>query len=130
MPLNILLVDDNPDAADLMQELLSMEGHTIRTATTAKQALALAHEQPAQVFLLDQNLPDMLGSELLPLLRASVKQHGAGPCFGIAITGLASSVGTGEQGGGFDYVLEKPLDFDAFDAVLSRCASALAQPAA
>ena len=41
MPVDILLVDDNRDAAELLEELLSMEGHTTRTAGTAAQALAL-----------------------------------------------------------------------------------------
>ena len=51
--------------------------------------------------------------------------HGAGPCFAIAITGMASGVGSGPGDGPFDYVLGKPLDFDAFDAVLAQCAAAL-----
>lgn len=125
MPLNILLVDDNRDATELLEELLSMEGHAIRTAATAAEALALAQQKPAQVFLVDQNLPDMQGSDLVPLLRATVADHGAGPCFAIAITGMASGVGSGPGDGPFDYVLGKPLDFDAFDAVLAQCAAAL-----
>lgn len=129
MPLDILLVDDNLDATELLQELLSMEGHAIRTAATAAQALALAREKPAQVFLVDQNLPDMQGSELAPLLRAAAAAHGAARCFAIAITGMASGVSAGPEMGQFDYVLGKPLDFDAFDAVLAQCAAALQSPA-
>lgn len=129
MPLDILLVDDNLDATELLQELLSMEGHAIRTAATAEQALALARDKPAQILLVDQNLPDMQGSELVPLLRAAVADHGAGPCFAIAITGMATGVSAGRETGQFDYVLGKPLDFEAFDAVLAQCAAALARPA-
>ncbi|MBV7539882.1 response regulator [Acidovorax sp. sic0104] len=128
MPLDILLVDDNRDATELLEELLSMEGHAIRTAATAQEALALARAQPAQVLLVDQNLPDMQGSDLVPLLRAAVAAHGAGPCFAIAITGMASGVSVGAEVGQFDYVLGKPLDFDAFDAVLAKCAAALQPP--
>lgn len=124
MPLDILLVDDNRDATELLEELLSMEGHTVRTAATAEEALGLARQRPAQILLVDQNLPDMQGSELVPLLRAAVADHGAGPCFAIAITGMASGIGTGPEMGPFDHVLGKPLDFDAFDAVLARCAAA------
>jgi len=130
MPLDILLVDDNLDAMELLEELLSMEGHAIRTAATAEQALALAREKPAQVFLVDQNLPDMQGSDLVPLLRATVADHGAGPCFAIAITGMATGVSVGtEKMGRFDYILGKPLDFEAFDAVLAQCTAALQSPA-
>ncbi|KRC32495.1 response regulator [Acidovorax sp. Root219] len=132
MPLDILVIDDNRDATELLEELLSMEGHSVRTAATAARALALARERPAQIFLVDQNLPDMNGSDLVPLLRASVAEHGAGPCFAIAITGMASGNArtAGSQMGAFDYILGKPLDFDAFDALMARCAAALQAPPA
>lgn len=132
MPLDILVIDDNQDATELLEELLSMEGHSVRTAATAARALALARERPAQIFLVDQNLPDMNGSDLVPLLRASVAAHGAGPCFAIAITGMASGNPrtAGGQMGVFDYILGKPLDFDAFDALMARCAAALQAPPA
>lgn len=132
MPLEILVIDDNQDATELLEELLSMEGHAVRTAPTAALALALAREKPAQIFLVDQNLPDMSGSDLVPLLRESVAAHGAGPCFAIAITGMASGgvQAAGGQMGVFDYILGKPLDFDAFDALLARCAAALQAPPA
>lgn len=130
MPLEILVIDDNHDATELLEELLSMDGHAVRTAPTAARALALAREKPAQIFLVDQNLPDMAGSELVPLLRASVEQHGGGRCFAIAITGMASgsAKGAGAQMGNFDYILGKPLDFDAFEALLARCTAALQAP--
>ena len=133
MLLDILIVDDNPEAAELLQELLSMEGHAVRTAGTAADALVLARQKPAHIFLVDQNLPDMNDSELVPLLRASVADHGAGPCFAIAITGMAwgsnaSSSGVDAHMASFDFVLGKPLDFEAFDALLARCAAALQPP--
>ncbi len=132
MPLEILVIDDNRDATELLEELLSMEGHAVRTAATAARALELAREKPAQIFLVDQNLPDMAGSDLVPLLRASVAGHGDGRCFAIAITGMASGNArtAGGQMGAFDYILGKPLDFDAFDALLARCTAALQAPPA
>ena len=133
MLLDILIVDDNPDAAELLQELLSMEGHAVRTAGTAADALAQARQKPAHIFLVDQNLPDMPGSDLVPLLRGSVADHGAGPCFAIAITGMASGSQNNNGSGtaqlaNFDFVLGKPLDFEAFDALMARCAAALQPP--
>lgn len=131
MPLDILLVDDNRDAAELLEELLSMEGHTTRTAGTAIQALEVMRSRPARVLIVDQNLPDMKGSELVPLLRAVAADHGAGACFAIAVTGMSEGDRTGPDMAPFDQVLGKPLDFDEFDTVLARCASALeSSPAA
>ncbi|SDM20889.1 Response regulator receiver domain-containing protein [Oryzisolibacter propanilivorax] len=120
---DVLLVDDNPDACALLAELLQMQNYDVRSASTGAQALALMRERPAQLLLLDQNLPDMDGSALAQQLRALAEAQGR-RCVAIAITGMAS----GRAGAvlpGFDHVLGKPLDFDAFDAVLEQSRAAL-----
>ena len=38
----ILVVDDNPDAADAVAVLLEIEGHDVRTAYSGQAALVLA----------------------------------------------------------------------------------------
>jgi CheY-like chemotaxis protein len=37
----ILLIDDSRDLIDVIQQLLELEGHTVRMATTAREALHL-----------------------------------------------------------------------------------------
>lgn len=120
---DVLLVDDNPDACALLAELLQMQDYEVRTASTGAQALALMRERPAQLLLLDQNLPDMDGSSLAQQLRLLAQAQGQ-RCVAIAITGMASSRG-GAALPGFDHVLGKPLDFDAFDSVLEQSRAAL-----
>lgn len=115
---DILLVDDNQDAAELLHELLDMQGHAVRVAHTGQQALALLAERPAHLFLVDQNLPDTTGSALVPLLRVAAAAHGVTRSIAIAITGMAMPGQTTLPG--FDHVLGKPLDFNAFDTLLAR----------
>lgn len=119
----ILLIDDNEDATELLRELLDMQGHAVRVAHTGQEALALLAERPAQIFLVDQNLPDTSGSALVPQLRAAAQAQGVAHSVAIAITGMAVGGQTALQG--FDHVLGKPLDFDAFDALLARCIASL-----
>ncbi len=123
MTADILLVDDNPEACMLLSELLEMEGHTVRTASDGAGALALMRERTAPLLLLDQHLPDMEGTELVQRLRALAEAQGM-PCIAIAITGMpGGAAGAGLPG--FDHVLGKPLDFDAFDAVIAKSCAAL-----
>ncbi|WP_311223497.1 MULTISPECIES: response regulator [unclassified Acidovorax] len=118
----ILIIDDNLDATELLRELLEMQDYPVRTALSGHAALAAMRERPAQLLLVDQNLPDIQGSVLTPQLREIATQAGV-PCIAISITGMAS--GTGSATAVFDHVLGKPLDFDAFDALIARCVSQL-----
>ncbi len=118
----ILIIDDNLDATELLRELLEMQDFPVRTALSGQAALAAMRERPAQLLLVDQNLPDVQGSVLTPQLRDIATQAGV-PCIAISITGMAS--GTGSATPVFDHVLGKPLDFEAFDALVARCVSEL-----
>lgn len=123
MPPEILIVDDNQDATELLQELLEMQDFVVRMALDGAQALARMQERPAQILLVDQNLPDMPGTVLAPQLRAIARAQGDLPCVVIAITGMGSGAQSGLQG--FDHVLGKPLDFDAFDALIQKTVAQL-----
>ncbi|WP_462114995.1 hybrid sensor histidine kinase/response regulator, partial [Lysobacter xanthus] len=69
-PLDVMLVDDNVDAAETMKILLEAHGHRVRVFHRAAEALAAAVEMPADVAFLDIGLPDMTGHELATRLRA------------------------------------------------------------
>jgi two-component system alkaline phosphatase synthesis response regulator PhoP len=72
----ILVVDDHPDIARLIQRELENEGHTIVTASDGEEALRLvAREEPA-VVVLDVILPKMDGFEVLRALRSDPATRG------------------------------------------------------
>ena len=48
------------------------QGHAVDSAETCAQGLALASDEPCDLVLLDQQLPDGEGVELLPRLRELV----------------------------------------------------------
>ena len=71
----ILVVDDDVDAADALASLLQSAGRgDARVAYTGATALALALEFVPTVLLLDLDLPDMSGYEVLKTLRVSKVQ--------------------------------------------------------
>jgi len=57
----ILIVDDEPDARDMMSTFLSLSGYETATATNGKEALAQALAGPPAVILLDIEMPVMSG---------------------------------------------------------------------
>ena len=64
-----LIVDDERNFREFLGEALEGEGYAVRHAGTARAGLAMARESLPRVVLLDQNLPDRPGLELLPDLR-------------------------------------------------------------
>lgn len=66
-----LLVEDDPDLAEVTAEFLSQEGLVVRTALSGREALEIASAFGPQLVLCDLNLPDTNGVELARKLRSS-----------------------------------------------------------
>ena len=117
--MNVLIVDDNEAAADLLQELLSLQDHSARCTYTAREALAVCANESFDIALIDITLPDLPGTEVARQLRERVR-----PPLLVAVTGLSSHETTGAHAGLFDHHLQKPIDFDALDRILELARSA------
>ena len=65
----VLVVEDEPEAAQLFQRMLAFADTPCRTlrATTGRQALDIMRQHPVDVVLLDLAMPDMDGYEVLRL---------------------------------------------------------------
>ena len=64
-----LIVDDSSDAASALEELLQMEGATVRSATSGQAALDLASRERFDVVVSDLAMPAMDGLTLVRALR-------------------------------------------------------------
>jgi PAS domain S-box-containing protein len=102
----ILVVDDNQDAVEMLETLLSLEGHTVRKALEAKTRNEIAGEFQPEICLCDIGLPGMNGYELAAHLRRHLPD-----------TLLISISGWGQEEdhrrsieAGFDYHLVKPVE--------------------
>lgn len=119
--MHLLIVDDDPDQLNLLQGFLQDQDFEVHTADSAKQARQIFSEQPVQIVLLDQRMPDRSGEELLaefmkinPLIRA------------VMITAYAT-VETAVQVmklGAVDF-LEKPVDLSSLKLKLQSMQEAL-----
>ena len=68
----VLCIEDNPSNLMLIEVILAKRPEfSLRTATEGHVGLQLAYQDPPDVILLDLNLPDISGEELLGALQAS-----------------------------------------------------------
>ncbi len=79
----VLVVDDQPEAADLVGVLLEILGHECEVARTGASALEKADELDPDVVLLELALPDVSGLEVARELR---RRKGGRPLHIAAVT--------------------------------------------
>lgn len=65
----VLLVEDDGWLRYIMAELLADDGYQVREAATGTQALALVDEETPDAVVLDLNLPELSGLDVLHELR-------------------------------------------------------------
>ena len=108
--LHVLLVDDNVDAANAGAELLTLMGHTVRTAHSGAAAVAAVREHMPQVAILDIGLPDMDGYALAGAIRA---EAGGRAVRLVALTGYGQKEDVERAyAASFDLHLTKPASLE------------------
>ncbi|MEO1389935.1 MAG: response regulator [Cyanobacteria bacterium J06634_6] len=69
----VLVIDDDPAAADLLERFLTKEGLQVRIAHSGAEGLALAHELKPAVITLDVMMPEMDGWSVLSRLKGDLQ---------------------------------------------------------
>jgi PAS domain S-box-containing protein len=95
--LDILVVDDNADAAFMLKLLLEQWGHRVRVEHDALRALDSAAGQAPDVALLDIGLPGLDGNALAQRLRANPATAGVAL---VAVTGYGQELDRQAGAGG------------------------------
>ena len=66
---SFLILDDSEDTIGMLEQLLTLSGANVATATNGEDALRLAHDHEFDVILSDISMPEMDGFEFLQRLR-------------------------------------------------------------
>jgi CheY-like chemotaxis protein len=110
--LRILVVDDDPDARDLLCALLGQRGAAVSTASRAEDAFEQLITKRPDVLVSDIAMPGEDGYTLVGRVRALPADHG-GRTPAIAVTAYAASSDRARAlAAGFDHYLSKPVDLD------------------
>lgn len=105
--MQILLVEDEPRMAGLIERVLVAEHHTVDLATDGVEALGFAAAGTYDVVVLDRMLPDLDGLEVLRLLRSRGVNS---PVLMLTAMGSVEHRVDGLDAGADDY-LAKPFSF-------------------
>jgi CheY-like chemotaxis protein/nitrogen-specific signal transduction histidine kinase len=116
--IRVLVVDDNVDAGDSMQMLLSHLGAEVTIARSGSEALRQFERVRPSLVLLDIGMPDIDGYEVARRLRTQFPEGG------FQIVGLS---GWGQErdrelgrAAGFDHHLVKPAEIGALQELLAK----------
>ncbi|HKP46535.1 MAG TPA: sigma-54 dependent transcriptional regulator [Pyrinomonadaceae bacterium] len=120
--LRLLIVDDEEASRYGMRRGLSTLGYNVTEAESAEAARALLRQQPADLMLLDVNLPGISGLDFLRELQTSTSANGSPPLV-IIVTAHGSERLAVEavKSGAYDYIA-KPFELDDLRLVVKNAA--------
>jgi PAS domain S-box-containing protein len=119
----VLYVEDNPSNVKLVERLVARRPEvTLLVAMEGRIALELAREHQPSLILLDLNLPDVSGEEVLRRLRAEPRTS-ATPVVVLSADATPGQVQRLRANGATDY-LTKPFDIARLLAVIDGAGSA------
>jgi CheY-like chemotaxis protein len=72
----VLIVDDEPDARELLSAVLTQAGATVQSAGGASEALSLLQQWLPDVVVSDLGMPDVDGYTLMKRIRLLEPDHG------------------------------------------------------
>ncbi|MEP6765085.1 MAG: CheR family methyltransferase [Gemmatimonadaceae bacterium] len=116
-PLQILVVDDNVEAAQSFAKILQAHGHQAIPAFSATEAMRTLDDSLPDVAFLDIGLPDIDGFKLASRIR---RKAGGERVVLVALTGWGSEQHRRRSSeAGFDFHLAKPADMAEIRRILS-----------
>lgn len=111
---NILYIEDHPDNMTLVRRILRTEKFNLIEAKTGSQGIQIAENEDVDVILLDINLPDIDGYEVIHRLRNSEKKD----LSSLPIIAVTANAMKGDAvkilDAGFDHYISKPINIEEF----------------
>jgi DNA-binding response OmpR family regulator len=115
----VLVIDDEPEIAELLQDILTSEGHTVKTAMNGSDGVKLAALSEYDMVITDLGMPDLSGWEVARRIREAVPTLPV-----VLVTGWAASIDDDEvRRAGIAEVVQKPFDIEAVLEVTARVLS-------
>src|SRR5687767_7578251 len=112
----VLVVDDDPDGAEMVAEMLGVMGLQAQFALDGPSGIALAKVFLPHLILLDVGLPEMDGYEVARQLRREASLSAVKL---VAVTGYSGPERESQaRDAGFDHYIIKPIQLSALQPLL------------
>ena len=113
---NILVIDDEAAQRDVLTGYLKKKGSRIFSASSGKEGIEIAKNNPVDIILSDFKMPDLNGIDVLE----QVKKINPEISFVIVTAyGTVENAVKAMRLGAFDYI-SKPVDLDELDLMIER----------
>ena len=112
---SVLVIDDDPNAQELMKKFLIKENYNVLQATSGKDGLDLASKYQPDIITLDVMMPEMDGWEVLSSLQSNDNTKN----IPVIMLTMANEPDIGYSLGATDY-LTKPVDWVHLSKILEK----------
>jgi two-component system alkaline phosphatase synthesis response regulator PhoP len=117
-PKKIIIVEDEPDTAEMFAEMMRLSGHQVLKSYGGTPAIALISHEVPDVVVLDVMMPDLSGLEVLRYIRRDPRLEQI-PVIVVSAKSLPSDIKDGLDAGANIY-LTKPVAFQDLNAAVRR----------
>lgn len=111
--MRVAILEDESAHADLIEAVLRAEGHVVAAFKTGRELIARLRQETFDLLLLDWNLPDLSGLEVLTWVRGSLASPP--PVVMITARNAANDIVAALDGGADDFVV-KPIERNVLTA--------------
>jgi DNA-binding response OmpR family regulator len=125
-PKKIIIVEDQPDVADLLEEMLSVDGYQVIKIHSSGGALSMIRAENPDLVLLDIMMPDVSGLDVLRFMRREPDLQQI-PVVIVSAKTLPEDIRTGLEAGAAAY-LTKPVDIAKLRRTVAEVLRAAGQP--
>ncbi len=117
---NILVVDDEPMARQVMRLGLEREGHTVVDAEDGMDALVIISDTSVDVVVTDIYMPRMNGSELISIIRREYPNLKVIAVSGRPVSFVAQDGSSDSENGIPDRTVSKPFSLGKLNQVVTE----------
>ena len=118
--IKVVVVEDDPDVAEMVAIVLRRHGAEVITASSGEGTLSILAEYPPDVLVCDIGLPDIDGYALLQRVREMERARGRRAVPSVALTGFASEEERQRAASvGYQIHVSKPVEPDRLVKVIA-----------
>ena len=116
MSQKILIVDDEKKICNILTQILSNEGYTVRAVGSGEEAIKVVDSFDSELILMDQNMPGMNGIEAMTHIK---EKHPDMPIIILTAYGSIPLAVEAIKKGAYDYI-SKPFDNEELLIIIRR----------